>query len=76
MASPASPEVLLLELVLAGIDEGIIQTEADLARLYTWLTLRANAADRRPGHTSRRTSARDRPARAAGHPRRTGSAPA
>jgi hypothetical protein len=30
-------EALLLELVLAAIDAGIIQDEADLVRLYRWL---------------------------------------
>jgi len=30
-------EALLLELVLAAIDAGIVDDEADLVRLYTWL---------------------------------------
>jgi len=30
-------EALLLELILAAIDEGLITCEADLLRLYRWL---------------------------------------
>jgi len=44
---------LMLELVLVGIDEGLIRSEADLAWLYAWLQT--------SGYTSRRTSD-DRPA--------------
>jgi len=33
----SSPDVLLLDLILAAIDEGIIETERDLVRLYVWL---------------------------------------
>ena len=37
MNTQASRDVLLLDLTLAGIDEGLIETEQDLARLYAWL---------------------------------------
>ena len=36
MVSP-SPDVLLLDLILAAIEEGLIETERDLVRLYVWL---------------------------------------
>ena len=35
-------EALLLDLVLAAIDAGVISCEADLARLYTWLLTAGN----------------------------------
>jgi len=37
MQTRSSPDVLLLDLILVGIDEGLITCEADLVRLYVWL---------------------------------------
>ena len=77
MDTPASPDVLLLDLVLVGIDEGVIRDEADLRRLYAWLRhSTATGADQSAARTWRRTSAADRPgppaARAAGRSRKMG----
>ncbi len=37
MQTRSSPDVLLLDLILVGIAEGLIETERDLVRLYVWL---------------------------------------
>jgi len=37
MHTQSSPDVLLLDLILVGIEEGLIETERDLVRLYVWL---------------------------------------
>ena len=79
MNTPASPDVLLLDLVLVGIDEGVITCEADLARLYTWLCLQATSPDQTAARTWRKTTADPRPgsaARAGGRIRKKGTGPA
>jgi len=80
LVPPTLANVVLLDLVLAGIAEGAIRTEADLRRLYAELRRTpATSADRNSARTSRRTSA-PRPgrpaARVAGHRNKTDSAPA
>jgi len=71
---------MLLDLVLAGITEGVIETEGDLRQLYAWLRQRqARDADQTTGRTSRKTSAPPSPApaaRAGDRRRRTDSGPA
>ena len=37
MRTQSSPDVLLLDLVLAALAEGVITSERDLVRLYAWL---------------------------------------
>jgi hypothetical protein len=48
-------DALLLELVLAAIDEGVISCEADLVRLYTWLV--ASTQRQRPARRRQSTRA-------------------
>jgi len=50
-------EALLLELILAAIDEGVVEDERDLVRLYTWLV----AATQRQRAARRRQSTSDTP---------------
>ena len=51
-------DVLLLDLTLAGIDEGLIETEQDLARLYAWLLEEAGKVRAHVPQNQRRSPAR------------------